>query len=179
VTAPPQAFEAALIVPVPEAEPVVGGLRHRLDPSAALGIPAHITINYPFKPRISRPLDAHKELSSLLSRFPQFTFTLSEIRTFPGVVYLAPKPTEPFLALINAVATSFPDSPPYEGQFPQPVPHLTVAQVEESRLAAAMAEVAQQAAPALPLPTRARELWLMDNSENFWKTRAVFRLKPS
>ena len=43
-------YESALVVLVPEAEAVVGRLRHRYDPSAAVGIPAHITLNYPFLP---------------------------------------------------------------------------------------------------------------------------------
>jgi hypothetical protein len=39
---------SAVVVPVPEAEPRVGALRTALDPSAALGVPAHVTILYPF-----------------------------------------------------------------------------------------------------------------------------------
>ena len=42
--------ETALVVLVPEAEAIVGRLRQRYDPSAAVGMPAHITINYPFLP---------------------------------------------------------------------------------------------------------------------------------
>jgi len=40
--------ESAFAVNVPEAEPYVGALRERFDPSAALGVPAHITVLYPF-----------------------------------------------------------------------------------------------------------------------------------
>ena len=43
-------YESALVILVPEAEPVVGRLRQRYDPSAAVGMPAHITLNYPFLP---------------------------------------------------------------------------------------------------------------------------------
>jgi hypothetical protein len=35
---------SALVVAIPEAEPRVGALRTALDPSAALGVPAHVTI---------------------------------------------------------------------------------------------------------------------------------------
>jgi hypothetical protein len=42
--------ESALVVLVPEAEPLVGPFRERYDPSASAGMPAHITINYPFLP---------------------------------------------------------------------------------------------------------------------------------
>ena len=41
---------SGLIVEVPEAEPAVARLRERLDASAPLGIPAHITVLFPFMP---------------------------------------------------------------------------------------------------------------------------------
>src|SRR5689334_8297219 len=40
----------ALIITVPEAEEAVGALRLEHDSSAALGVPAHITILFPFAP---------------------------------------------------------------------------------------------------------------------------------
>jgi hypothetical protein len=86
-------------------------------------------------------------------------------------------PPELFIALINAVYSLFPDSPPYEGQFDEYVPHLTVARVEEAALSPIEADFSKYATPFLPLRCRARELWLMDNSEKLWKTRAVFPLK--
>jgi hypothetical protein len=41
---------SVLLLEVPAAEPVVAPLRERLDSSAALGIPAHVTVLYPFVP---------------------------------------------------------------------------------------------------------------------------------
>lgn len=175
MTAP---FEAGLIVPVPEAEPLVGEYRQRYDRSAALGVPAHITINYPFKPHVTHPREALSSLRSLLAPVREFTFTLAEIRTFPGILYLAPDPPHPFLTLIGAVVSRFPDSPPYGGEFGEPVPHLTVADVQEAELPSVHERFAAFACPLLPLAARAREIWLMDNSETTWKTRAVFPLRP-
>ena len=40
--------ESALVVLVPEADPLVGPFRSFFDPSAALGVPAHVTLLYPF-----------------------------------------------------------------------------------------------------------------------------------
>jgi len=48
-------YVSALVVLVPEAGALVGRLRQRYDPSAAVGMPAHITLNYPFLP--SEPAD--------------------------------------------------------------------------------------------------------------------------
>jgi hypothetical protein len=40
--------ESALLVTVPAAEPAVARHRSRLDTSATVGVPAHITVLYPF-----------------------------------------------------------------------------------------------------------------------------------
>jgi hypothetical protein len=39
----------ALVILVPEAEALVKAFRERYDPSAAEGMPAHVTVLYPFK----------------------------------------------------------------------------------------------------------------------------------
>jgi hypothetical protein len=41
---------SGLIIEVPEAEPAVRQHRERLDASAPLGVPAHITVLFPFMP---------------------------------------------------------------------------------------------------------------------------------
>jgi 2'-5' RNA ligase len=171
---PPIPHEAALIVTVPEAEPVIGSFRLRYDPSAPLGVPAHITINYPFHPHFGRPADAHSRLSELAAGIQAFDFALNRVAHFPDVIYLAPEPVEAFTALIAIVASAFPDSPPYEGQFAQAVPHLTVAQVKAEDLERVLAEVVQAAAPHLPIHCRAQELCLIDNTEGPWRTRTTF-----
>ena len=42
--------DSAVVIPVPEAEAVVGPHRARLDPFAAWGVPAHVTVLAPFVP---------------------------------------------------------------------------------------------------------------------------------
>ena len=42
---------SALLIPVPAAEPAVRAWRGQFDPSAAAGVPAHITLLVPFMPR--------------------------------------------------------------------------------------------------------------------------------
>jgi hypothetical protein len=44
----PVAAESAVLVPVPEAERVVSGHRARFDRAATWGVPAHVTVLYPF-----------------------------------------------------------------------------------------------------------------------------------
>jgi hypothetical protein len=46
----PAAQESALVVLVPAAEALVGVFRALYDPAVRVGVPAHITVLYPFVP---------------------------------------------------------------------------------------------------------------------------------
>src|SRR5436309_7743092 len=116
----------ALIVEVPESERAVGELRLQHDSSAALGVPAHITILFPFVD--GEDVD-ERALEDLCSRFRPFDFQLDRVERFDdGVLWLHPEPSLPFVDLTTAVAQRWPDHPPYEGMFDEPIPHLTVSE---------------------------------------------------
>ena len=61
-------IEAALVVIVPESEPLVERFRAKYDPAAGWGVPAHITINYPFIPGVEPTGDTIRSLSRLFAR---------------------------------------------------------------------------------------------------------------
>src|SRR5512140_2210757 len=104
-------IESALIIAVPEAEPLVKTLRERFDWSAAQGVPAHITIDYPFIPPDKITLEVLADLQEFFAQFAAFDFTLPETRRFPAVLYLAPSPAEPFKVLIHAIVERYPKYP--------------------------------------------------------------------
>ena len=80
-------IESALIIAVPEAEPLVKALRDQFDWSAAQGVPAHITIDYPFIPPDQITPEVLADLREFFAQFAAFEFTLPETRHFPfGVV---------------------------------------------------------------------------------------------
>src|SRR4051812_22299306 len=119
--------ESALIAVVPEAEPWIGDLRHRYDPVASMGLPAHITILWPFiSPEQIDASDLHA-LEGVFHLVEPFDFTLREVRRFPQTTYLAPAPARPFIELTERVVATFRAYPPYGGLFPEIIPHLTVA----------------------------------------------------
>jgi 2'-5' RNA ligase superfamily len=114
----------ALIVVVPEAEPVVGELRLHHDWTAARGVPAHVAILFPFAPLEEVDADA---LRALFARFPAFDFALDRVETLDeGIVWLRPSPLKPFADLTAALQEGFRHHPPYEGAYDFVVPHLTV-----------------------------------------------------
>lgn len=170
-------FESALVVLAPEAEPWVKHIRDQYDPSAAEGMPAHITILYPFRPPPAIDQAVMTALQRLFAGFPTFHYTLGRLGRFPGVVYLAPTPDGPFKDLIRAVFSNFPDTPPYGGAFAEVVPHLTLAQLPDSdRLDRIARNFLRAAGDRLPVHAVVSELTLMDNTEGYWQVRETFRL---
>jgi 2'-5' RNA ligase len=170
------ALESALVVLAPPAEPLVKAYREEHDPSAALGVPAHLTVLYPFHPPgLPRALLAR--LAALFAEFAPFDYALAELRRFPGVLYLAPEPEAPFRLLTRRVADAFPDFPPYGGRFSDIIPHLTLAQLEDAERLERVAAHFQGACGAkLPLRLRAESVALMDNEQGAWRVCATFRL---
>ena len=159
--------ESAIIVPV--TVPVaVNRLRDRMDPSAAQGVPAHVTLIYPFMPPDGLKDDVRRRIEQIIAAEPAFPFQLTSVRRWPNVVYLAPDPAEPFRRLTSTLAQAFPEYPPYEGAHQDVVPHLTVAQdVPDDYYAAAEHALAAM----LPIRDVAREAWLIGHTpDQPWHT---------
>ena len=152
-------MQSALLVLVPAAEPIVGSHRARLDRSARDGIPAHLTVLYPFRPPAEIGPEVLAELSGLFAGVPRFSFTLDRVRWFDeAVVWLGPSDESPFRTLTRLATAAYPSNPPYGGQHPDPVPHLTIGhdgQVAELRAAAAAVR------PLLPIAAEATEVTLL------------------
>ena len=75
-------IESALGVFVPEADSLVKPFRDRYDPSAAAGVPAHITLLHPFKPPAEIDDVVLDDLRRCFGHFPPFPFSLASIRRF-------------------------------------------------------------------------------------------------
>jgi hypothetical protein len=175
------AVESALVVLAPEAEPWVKPFRDRYDPSASVGVPAHVTILYPFRPPPEIDADVLATLQSLFAGVRAFACDLVELRRFPGVVYLAPVPDDPFRLLTQAVFARFPEAPPYGGAFAEVIPHLTLAQRPEPEiLDQVAAEFTRTAGSRLPIRALVTGVALMDNTQGMWQVRTTFPLgQPS
>jgi len=170
-------LRSGLIVTVPQAEPAVSAWRSQLDPMAALGVPAHLTVLFPFVPPAGIDEATRTTLRELLSSVTTFDFSLVATRWFADtVVWLAPDPDAPFRVLTQAVADAFPAYPPYGGQFPDPVPHLTIADRGPPE---AMHAPEQQLQPALPIRSTARSVTLLTElPTGRWDQTATFFLRP-
>jgi 2'-5' RNA ligase len=154
----------ALIVVIPEAEPAVAALRLAHDRSAALGVPAHVTILFPFADGADLDEDA---VAELVAGFPPFEVELDSVERFvSGHVWLHPEPGAPFANLTEAVWRRFPAYPPYEGAHAVVTPHLTISETPVD--------------VEIPLPIRCsvREVTLIEEgADGRWSVRRAFPLQ--
>ncbi len=150
---------SALIVEIPEAEPAVGGHRAELDPSARLGVPAHVTVLFPFVPADRIDAATETRLERLFAGVRSFGFRMDRTAWFgEEVLWLAASDPRPFRSLTERVHAAFPDFPPFEGRHDEVVPHLTVAHaVELERMRAAERDVHRR----LPIHGRVEEVTLL------------------
>jgi 2'-5' RNA ligase len=161
----PAPTETAVIAAVPEAGPLVERHRQRLDAAAGWGVPAHVTVLYPFVPAAAVDQDVVARLAAAVASVPAFDCCFARARWFgQDVLWLDPEPDEPFRRLTAAVWAAFPQQPPYGGAFDDPVPHLTVAETRLGGLPAA--EAAERAVQeGLPLLAHVDRLLLIAGAD--------------
>ena len=174
-------MESTLAILVLEAEGLVRSFRDRYDPAAKSGMPAHITLLYPFKSPNEIDGLVLDTLSQCFSRFQPVKFSLTTINQFPGeTLYLVPEPEESFRELTLGIWRCYPETPPYRGRYSTIIPHLTVAErsglIGDQELAEVAREFEQAAQGRLPIRGHAGEVTLMDTRSGRWEINTTFRL---
>jgi 2'-5' RNA ligase len=155
----PRDGESALLVLVPAAEPAVGEHRARLDASARDGVPAHLTVLYPFLPPALIDDAVLASLAALFAAVSAFGFTLDRVGWFgDDVVWLGPRDARPFRTLTTLTWEAFPACAPYGGQYADVIPHLTVGHLGDQ---AALRAAGEAVRPHLPIEAAATEVTLM------------------
>jgi 2'-5' RNA ligase len=163
--------ETAVVILLPELEPLIGGWRRRYTRDGARGMPPHVTLIIPFAD--SADLDQRLgRLGRVLGAFGPFDVAVTETARFPGLLYLRPEPEEPFIAMTEALESAFPAFPPYAGEFDEIVPHVTVVQADEGILAG----IERELVPQLPLRARVERGWIVENTPAGWRRHTAFPL---
>ncbi len=175
----PAPTHTAVIAPVVEADSLVGDYRQRLDAAAGWGVPAHVTVLYPFVEPMALDGFVLATLRAAAASVDAFTCRFRRTRWFDeDVLWLDPEPAEPFRELTAAVSEAFPQHPPYGGAHADVVPHLTVA---ERRLADLDAVRAADHAirPGLPLVTTIERVLVIAGTQapRSWRTLAELPLR--
>ena len=172
------ATETAVLVLVPEADGALGKHREQLDMAASWGVPAHLSIVYPFMPPADVDERVLTELATAVGTVAAFDCVFPRTDWFGAdVLWLAPEPDAPFRELVRAVVAAFPAHLPYGGVHGDSVPHLTVG---ELRLGSTAELTAAESAVRAHLPIRARvdrAVLLAGRPERAsWQPVAEFRL---
>ena len=146
------------------------------DPGARLGVPAHITLLYPFRPA-EAAFDQIDTLRSICESIAAFTFAFTEVRRFPATAYLHPDRSETFVEIMKTIQNQWPDCQPYGGAFTNMIPHLTVAdKVDQETLGV----VERALRPQLPIKCIACEIWLLRSDRSgIWSKAAGLELASS
>jgi 2'-5' RNA ligase len=163
--------QSALLIPVPAAEALVGAARLALDPVAAAGVPAHITLIVPWVEPARLNIDGEvvPALAESLADVKSFDFALTAVRWFADqVLWLSPEPARPFRDLTGMLAERF-ATPPWAGKFPDFVPHLTIG---HAGFGGPLEPTAEALAAQLPLVCRAEEVWAMVGDGRRWHVHA-------
>jgi hypothetical protein len=171
--------ESVLLVEIPEAEPVVGSHRQRLDAVARLGVPAHVTVLFPFMGAEWIDDAVLESLRAVFAPVSGFGYRFEQLDWFGDeVLWLAPRDPAPFRRLTERAYAAFPDFPPFGGRHEDIRPHLTVGNREGDRgLPLEELRAAAEALPAgLPVQGEARAVTLMVESGGHWIRRAVLPL---
>jgi hypothetical protein len=91
----------------------------------------------------------------------------------PGVVWLEPEPSAPFVALTRSVWAAFPDHPPYGRKDDDLEAHLTIAIDDQARFDAVEADAGR----LVPFRRRATVVALLvEGPDGRWRTRRRFAL---
>jgi 2'-5' RNA ligase len=155
---------------------VVAHHRQHFDHSAEWGVPAHLTVLYPFLSPAAVDAESLAGLSAAIGSVDAFECTFRRTGWFGAeALWLAPEPEEPLRRLTLAVWAAFPGYPPYGGVHDDIQPHLTVAERAlggPGALEAAEADVAAR----LPLSQRIDHVLLIAGSTEPRSWRTLHRL---
>jgi hypothetical protein len=104
-------------------------LRRRCVADATRGMPAHVTLSYPFIPPVELTREHRSVIAEIGRAHDAFDYRLRGPARWPDTVYASVDPVEPFLAIHRRLAAAFPDYPIYG----RPagfilVPHVTIAE---------------------------------------------------
>jgi 2'-5' RNA ligase superfamily len=166
----------AIVAPFRLPEPLER-IRRREVEVARLRVPAHVTILSPFLDSSALSSIVLGRLEAIAESVSAFDVTFTDVRRWassatgtPGL-WLAPDPSEPFVALTRAVWAAYPDAPPY-GLPDQPLEaHLTLAIEHPDRFDADEAETRAH----LPFNRRAdTAALLIEGSGGRWRIAERF-----
>lgn len=174
----PHERRTALLVEVPVEKAVDAFRRRHLAAAVARGLPAHVTVLFPFAAAASIDGELRAQVVEYFATFSAFSADLARVDRFDAHVWLAPEPHERFIALLTGTHVRFPQFPPYGDALAEPVPHLTIAEVGRGGSVEHVAEQAERALGAgLPFSFTVQRISLFEElADGTWQQSDSFEL---
>jgi 2'-5' RNA ligase len=149
-------------------------LRRRAVPDAAWGVPAHVTLLYPFVDADGLDEAVHRMLADVAVNHPPIDFRLAAVATWPDTVYVVVEPPEPIVRLQADLQAAFPGHPLYGRRDPgfRFIPHVTIAEAGDGR----RPEVRREDIDARGLPARRKARFLEVVTTDGEACRTIWRL---
>jgi hypothetical protein len=172
----PEEDQSVLAISLPEADNVLSYVRSRFGGEVPpVGVPAHITLLYPWMPPALINEKVLTELASLFAGLPIFDLSLKLGWFGREVLLLVPQDPAPFIRLTKAIVRRWPEFPYYSGEYDDIEPHVTLAYGNEFSLSGLAAEVASQ----VPVRARTSSIGLSIGQPGHMIVRAKFSLSPA
>jgi 2'-5' RNA ligase len=170
-------LETAVVIVLDDARPQLEPVRAEFHAGeVAAGIPLHVTLLYPF----ASPDEVDEAaLAEFFAVRDAFTLTLVGLGDWPRVVYAVPEPREYLLTMMHGLFEKYPEYPPYGGEIAEPLPHATLAEVEEGEsLEEVAAGIRAKAESLFPVTCDVRDVALLEEYEpDRWRERRRFPLR--
>ncbi|MEU6868773.1 2'-5' RNA ligase family protein [Streptomyces sp. NPDC046876] len=163
----PEPGTTAVVIVLPDAAPLLDAA-WRIDPALVRhGVPAHVSLLYPFVPESALTDQDEKDVRCLAASFPAADLLLEEVVTASGFIAVTVPGLQP---IVDAFHAQWPGLRPYRGRFgAQPAAHITVAMGADNPTAATHVRAA--IGSLLPMYTRAAAIQLVVLTKQGWQSR--------
>ena len=170
-----QAGRTAVVVEVPAAHGLVEHVRAEFGPDAGVRIVPHVTVLYPWLEADEITPTDLTGLAAVAAGVPAFDVVFDRFAWFPGVLWLAPDPVDPFVRLTHGAAHCWPHTPPYGGAHAAVTPHLTVMDLAAAGIDTddeiALKDAVERLEPWAPVVDRAAALSVLRYDGDLRSTR--------
>jgi 2'-5' RNA ligase len=130
-------METAIIVALPRCDLLVSAVAAELEIHRPPGMPAHVTLLYPFVDESTLVAGMAAQAQRALSHIAPFECEFASFGRFidpiPTALHLVPNPADPFRGMIAALERTF-ALRAYGGQFGEVIPHVTLVESPDPAL---------------------------------------------
>lgn len=165
-------LQSGLIVPIELPAPLAA-IRADFGAKTSPGLPAHVTILFPFIPVGDLDPSVGAALTELTAETEPFRARFDQVQRQDEMVWLLPVQAGPFLELTAAVVGRWPAYQPYGGAFDSVIAHVTLVESGSAAIARATSATLEDG----PFDVLVEELLLIGEIESgSWLELDRFRL---